>query len=240
MGCALHGRGDSRRTVGYAVWDGSLAEVQIRCSEYRGSTVPFSSCLNLTRSQFAIGQATAPAPIGQAAPFQPRFGPQPVVQMQNYQPARAGKKPARAGKKPVQIMRNPARAPPTNGHMQYGNAAKGMRPPAPAETDPVAHQDKLRSMLLGQQRLLAAQQALRSALPHQHVAHSPVKSQVVLPSLAKSPPRRTEGLNVIGGEVNGVNGHDQGGVTRGGRGRGRGSHPGRARGKGLAKSEVSA
>lgn len=233
MGCALHGRGDSRRTVGYAVWDGSLAEVQIRCSEYRGSTVPFSSCLNLTRSQFAIGRATAPAPIGQAAPFQPRFGPQPVVQMQNYQPARAGKKP-------VQIMRNPARAPPTNGHMQYGNAAKGMRPPAPAETDPVAHQDKLRSMLLGQQRLLAAQQALRSALPHQHVAHSPVKSQVVLPSLAKSPPRRTEGLNVIGGEVNGVNGHDQGGVTRGGRGRGRGSHPGRARGKGLAKSEVSA
>lgn len=172
-----------------------------RCSEYRGSTVSFSSCLNLTRPQFAVGHASTPAPLGQAAPFQPRFGPTPIVPMQNY-------KPAYASHKPVQIMRNPARAPSTNGHMQFGNAAKGIRPP-PAMTSSVKHHDKLQSTLLGQQRLLAAQQTLRAGVTpsHQHVAECPVRHQVALPSLAKSPPSLNGGLQGSGAGVEGVNGH---------------------------------
>ena len=206
------------------------AHKQLRCSEYRGSTVPFTSCLNLTVPQFAIGQATAPAPIGRITPFQPRLGPSPVVQMQNYQPARASNTP-------IQIMRNPARAAPANSHMEYGSAAKGVRPPAATtQATPMAHHDRLQSMLLGPPRLLADQQAVQATALHQYGARSPVNPQVGVPNLAKPPPRPTAAINGTGGVPDGANGHLNGDIAGVSGPRGRGLHSGRGRGRRAGKA----
>jgi hypothetical protein len=51
-----------------------------RCSEYRGSTVEFNSCLNLTNPQFvASTNPTAPKTSAPDTPFKPRSGPYPAV-----------------------------------------------------------------------------------------------------------------------------------------------------------------
>jgi 5'-3' exoribonuclease 1 len=158
-----------------------------RCSEYRGSTVAFTSCLNLTRPQFAVGGptgSTGPKTVGQTAPFQPRLGPQPAVQMQHYQPAVASRNP-------VAIMRNPARAPPANGNLQYGNAAKGIRPAA-AQPAAMGHHDRLASVLTGQQRSgqNVGSQPRQASQPGQHVAHHG-RPHAVVPVPAKSPVKNT-------------------------------------------------
>lgn len=66
-----------------------------RCSQYRGSTVEFTSCLNLTRPQFIAStnpkQPTAQQPT---SPFKPRFGPHPVIQPAQGQQAASGFRPA--------------------------------------------------------------------------------------------------------------------------------------------------
>ena len=82
------------------------------CSEYRGSTVPFKSCLNLRRPQFAMGSNSAPATTGQNAPFKPRFGPQPAVPMQAYRPATAAKHHPRTKDQPQSL--SPATLPTDN------------------------------------------------------------------------------------------------------------------------------
>jgi 5'-3' exoribonuclease 1 len=122
-----------------------------RCSNYRGSTVPFSSCLNLTNPQFAVGAKSQPAPVGGAAPFKPQIGPRPVVAPNNYQPSRPGRNPV--------IMQNPARhGQPANGNLHFGNAAKGIH--APAAQQQVSHHDRLAS-------------ALKGGAPRQHIAKGP-------------------------------------------------------------------
>ncbi|GFZ49564.1 5'-3' exoribonuclease 2 [Saitozyma sp. JCM 24511] len=204
-----------------------------RCSEYRGSTVAFTSCLNLTRPQFAVGGptgSTGPKTVGQTAPFQPRLGPQPAVQMQHYQPA----VPSR---NPVAIMRNPARAPPANGNLQYGNAAKGIRPAA-AQPVAMGHHDRLASVLTGQQRSGqgVGSQSRQPSQPGQHVAHHG-RPHAVVPVPAKSPVKNTTALpaptspKATNGHVDGAN--QQPGRGRGGA-RGRGG-PGRGRGRGAPR-----
>lgn len=112
------------------VWDSPFIGGETlsgRCSEHRGSIVPFASCLNLTRKQFAVGKSTAPKAVGREPAFQPRFGPQPVVPGQHFkanQNFRPQVNAASQGFRP---------RPPQQGQMQYGNAAQGIRPrPAPS------------------------------------------------------------------------------------------------------------
>ncbi|RDX57163.1 hypothetical protein OH76DRAFT_1334582 [Lentinus brumalis] len=101
------------------VWDAAFMSgttLGDRCSQYRGSTVEFWSCLNLTNPQFlASTNPNAPTHQQPKAPFKPRFGPHPSVQpAPGAQPA-SGFRPAphsyngfgRGG--PVHIMTNPNR-----------------------------------------------------------------------------------------------------------------------------------
>ncbi|KAI0707261.1 exonuclease II [Earliella scabrosa] len=66
------------------VWDApfmSGTTLGDRCSQYRGSTVEFWSCLNLTNPQFlASTNPKAPTQQQPKAPFRPRFGPHPSIQ----------------------------------------------------------------------------------------------------------------------------------------------------------------
>lgn len=208
------------------VWDVPFMggeTLQGRCSEYRGSTVPFTSCLNLTVPQFAVDEQTPSSAIGSRAAFKPQIGPRPALPMQNFQPGRAAKQP------PVSVMRNPARAPQTvtNG-VNYNQAARGVRPPPSAPAPKVPHGDRLQAILAGQERLLQAQRANSNISSHQppHVAHRP---HVVV-----SPKATANGLpHVQNGQASQANGHPHGdaGASRGrggrgrGRGRGRGGRP---------------
>ena len=73
----------------------SLTEFFSRCSPYRGSTVQFSSCLNLSNPQFIVSTHPKSAPPPRLnAPFKPRAGPYPAIQPVPGQPAATGFRPA--------------------------------------------------------------------------------------------------------------------------------------------------
>lgn len=113
------------------VWDtpfiggGSLGG---RCSEHRGSVAPFSSCLNLTRPQFAVSTAAQPKVVGQNPAFKPRIGPAPVVPGHNFRPANQTQHILNRPVQPVQAQRGPPAKLHQPGQGQYGNAAKGVKP----------------------------------------------------------------------------------------------------------------
>ncbi|KAH8831417.1 exonuclease II [Flagelloscypha sp. PMI_526] len=97
-----------------------------RCAQYRGSTVDFTSCLNLTEPQFiASTNPKAPPPPPNNRPvFKPQFGPRPAIQPTPGQQAASG---FRAGPAPnhqpaVQIMANPRRGATSyrGGHVNGG------------------------------------------------------------------------------------------------------------------------
>ncbi|KAF9269154.1 hypothetical protein L218DRAFT_851419 [Marasmius fiardii PR-910] len=99
------------------VWDvpfmsgGTLGN---RCSQYRGSTVDFSTCLNLSNPQFVTStDAKAPPPPQNTnSVFKPRIGPQPNVLPPQGQQGASGFKPspvAQSVNHPVSIMTNPNR-----------------------------------------------------------------------------------------------------------------------------------
>lgn len=120
-----------------------------KCSEHRGSTVPFSSCLNLSRPQFIVTQgAPVSKALGQNQAFKPRIGPSPVVPGQFFRPSASS-----SARPPVQLMTNPARGGASpKGNMQYGNAAKGLKPSAsaPAELNGTRnHHQDLQAVLNG-------------------------------------------------------------------------------------------
>ncbi|KAJ3572931.1 hypothetical protein NP233_g2767 [Leucocoprinus birnbaumii] len=88
-----------------------------RCSPYRGMTVEFNSCLNLSNPQFITStNPKAPPPPPVTTLFNPRFGPYPQIQPAPGQRAAAGFRPAPAQSQPagtahgIQIMSNPNRA----------------------------------------------------------------------------------------------------------------------------------
>lgn len=116
----------------------------LRCSTHRGSVVPFSSCLNLSRRQFAVTPNSAPRAVGLNAAFRPKFGPSPVVATQNFRPA-----PVLSGiRPPVQIMANPRNVRPAN----FGHAVQGIVRPVPnvaMQNGRVPHAQALRGALLG-------------------------------------------------------------------------------------------
>ncbi|KAI0052258.1 hypothetical protein FA95DRAFT_1483852 [Auriscalpium vulgare] len=83
-----------------------------RCSQYRGSTVEFNTCLNLSHPQFVTSVNPKAPPPAPNPPFQPRFGPHPAIQPRAGQQAASGFRAAPApsnGASPVHIMTNPNR-----------------------------------------------------------------------------------------------------------------------------------
>ncbi|KAG5645098.1 hypothetical protein DXG03_006912 [Asterophora parasitica] len=65
-----------------------------RCSQYRGSTVEFNTCLNLTNPQFVTSTNPKAPPPPQNPPFKPKFGPHPAVRPAPGQAAASGFRPA--------------------------------------------------------------------------------------------------------------------------------------------------
>ncbi|KAL0571703.1 exonuclease II Exo2 [Marasmius crinis-equi] len=122
-----------------------------RCSQYRGSTVDFSTCLNLSNPQF-VTSTDPKAPVQPAntnSAFKPRIGPQPNVLPPQGQHGASGFRPAPAtsSNAPVSIMTNPNRGGSRGGLFVRGGASAprggppnmngGPRYPAP--TSPTAN-----------------------------------------------------------------------------------------------------
>ncbi|KAL4264437.1 5'-3' exoribonuclease 1 [Pleurotus pulmonarius] len=89
-----------------------------RCSQYRGATVEFNTCLNLSNPQYVTStNPQAPPPVNNNPPFKPRSGPYPHIRPGIGQTPASGFRPAPAphnNHQPlVQIMSNP------NGHRTY-------------------------------------------------------------------------------------------------------------------------
>lgn len=83
-----------------------------RCSQYRGSTVEFNSCLNLSNPQFiASTSPNSTYPSRPNVPFKPRSGPYPAIQPAPGHQAVAGFRSASQSQHqpPVAIMSNPNR-----------------------------------------------------------------------------------------------------------------------------------
>ncbi|TRM64823.1 exonuclease II [Schizophyllum amplum] len=97
-----------------------------RCSLYRGSTVEFNTCLNLSNPQFvaSTNPKTPAAPARNGPAFKPQIGPRPVIQPGVGQQSASGFRPApqQQGGNPVQIMSNPNRG---------GRGGRGGPPPRP-------------------------------------------------------------------------------------------------------------
>ena len=83
------------RSVELHVFSHMHTDTGFRCSQYRGSTVEFSSCLNLSNPQFlASTNPKSPTVQKPSAPFNPQFGPHPTIKPGlGMQPA-AGFRPA--------------------------------------------------------------------------------------------------------------------------------------------------
>ncbi|KZV63884.1 hypothetical protein PENSPDRAFT_589169 [Peniophora sp. CONT] len=115
------------------VWDSTFlsgSTLNGRCSQYRGSTVDFNSCLNLSNPQFiASMQPNGPA-AAPSQPFRPRIGHNPAADNPAGYQAASGFRPApqRPGQAPVSIMANPnrgGRGGYANGRGRGGHAAGG-------------------------------------------------------------------------------------------------------------------
>ncbi|KAI0719397.1 exonuclease II [Cerioporus squamosus] len=142
------------------VWDAAFMSgttLGDRCSQYRGSTVEFWSCLNLTNPQFlASTNPKAPTHQQPQAPFKPRFGPHPSVQPgPGAQPA-SGFRPAahahngvhqngfgRGG--PVHIMTNPNRGRGGPGGVVRGGVPASKSAPTISENGSVNGHGKVAS-----------------------------------------------------------------------------------------------
>ncbi|KAG5652989.1 hypothetical protein H0H81_002814 [Sphagnurus paluster] len=76
-----------------------------RCSQYRGSTVEFNTCLNLTNPQFVTSTNPSAPPPPQNPAFKPRFGPHPTVRPAPGQAAASGFRPASSSA--AYVLRSP-------------------------------------------------------------------------------------------------------------------------------------
>lgn len=86
--------GDRYDFLSYFLTHRSISSHVTRCSQYRGSTVEFNSCLNLSNPQFvASTNPKVAARSGPTTPFKPRSGPYPAIRPTNGQPA-SGFRPA--------------------------------------------------------------------------------------------------------------------------------------------------
>ncbi|PCH42061.1 hypothetical protein WOLCODRAFT_73218 [Wolfiporia cocos MD-104 SS10] len=130
------------------VWDAAFMSgttLGDRCSPYRGATVEFTSCLNLSNPQF-IASTNPKEPTQQkpSAPFKPRFGPYPAVQPPPGQQAVAGfRHTPQTQAAPVHIMTNPNRGRDSfvNGHHPppvHPRGGPGHHPRGMSHAPPVA------------------------------------------------------------------------------------------------------
>ena len=130
----------------YVICDPSVTKLLnpcLRCSQYRGSTVEFTSCLNLTNPQFiASMNPKAPSQQKPTSPFNPRSGPYPAIQPAAGQQAASGFRPGPQ----VAIMANPnrGRGAHSNGRNNYWNGHTNgdhhnAPPPPPAANGSAAH-----------------------------------------------------------------------------------------------------
>ncbi|KAF8834775.1 hypothetical protein BDN67DRAFT_914238 [Paxillus ammoniavirescens] len=117
------------------IWDAPLMSggtLRDRCSQHRGSSIQFNSCLNLSNPQFIASTHPKSAPPPRPnVPFRPRAGPHPAIRPPPGQPAAAGFRPAPAPQRqhPVAGMTNPQR-----GHGgSYAAAASAPAPAAPSQ-----------------------------------------------------------------------------------------------------------
>ncbi|KAA1477178.1 hypothetical protein DENSPDRAFT_786203 [Dentipellis sp. KUC8613] len=121
-----------------------------RCSQYRGSTVEFNTCLNLTQPQFITSVNPKAPPQAPLPPFNPRTGPYPAIRPAPGQQAASGFRPAPQpanNQGPVHIMTNPNRGrggfvngrggPPAKHINGNGNAAARS-----SNDDSAGHQDE--------------------------------------------------------------------------------------------------
>jgi len=115
-----------------------------RCSQYRGSTVDFNTCLNLTNPQFVTStNPKAPPTVHNNTPFKPRFGQHPAITLPPGQIAPSGFRPAppvnsNQSPSPVHIMVNPNRG----GGAWRGNHVNGRGGPRSVVTqNPTTHVD---------------------------------------------------------------------------------------------------
>jgi len=98
MGRSVYVWSNIRRPVGilfsFALLRGILI-LRFSCSQYRGSTVEFNTCLNLSNPQFVSStNPKAPPPVRNEVPFKPRFGPHPAINPAPGQQSAAGFRPA--------------------------------------------------------------------------------------------------------------------------------------------------
>jgi Xrn1 SH3-like domain len=87
------------RSVLYQFPFNSFDNFANRCSQYRGSTVEFNTCLNLTTPQFVTSTNPKVQPAYPVSPpnppfFKPRFGPQPAIRPPPGKAAASGFRPA--------------------------------------------------------------------------------------------------------------------------------------------------
>ncbi|KAK7056414.1 exonuclease II Exo2 [Paramarasmius palmivorus] len=144
------------------VWDipfmsgGTLGN---RCSQYRGSTVEFNTCLNLSNPQFvtSTNPQAPPPPQNTNSPFKPRIGPQPNVLPAQGQHSASGWRPApgpgpAAAATPMSIMKNPNRGArggalyrgnrggnPSNGHADHSVSPSSQAHVPPATNGAHSH-----------------------------------------------------------------------------------------------------
>ncbi|PPQ70177.1 hypothetical protein CVT26_014453 [Gymnopilus dilepis] len=181
-----------------------------RCSQYRGSTVEFNTCLNLTNPQFVTStNPKAPPPVRNQVPFKPRFGPHPAINPQPGQLPAAGFRPAPQTNQPgrVHIMANPNR-----GGRGHPNGRGG--PPHVSHAQPI-----VAPALQTENNEAAQQKAPPTAFTNGNHVPAPMLSRGLNP-------RGRGGFvpGFRGGRGSGSNGDRGRGAPRGGfRGRGRGS-----------------
>lgn len=110
-----------------------------RCAQYRGSTVEFTSCLNLTKPQFiASTNPNSPTVQRPSQPFRPRIGPQqgssfqPGPQISIMSNPNRGRGRGRGGSAWAHGQQNQANSnnAPSNGH-QAGTNGRGGAPASP-------------------------------------------------------------------------------------------------------------
>ncbi|QRV74976.1 5'-3' exoribonuclease [Ceratobasidium sp. AG-Ba] len=199
-----------------------------RCSEYRGSSVPFDTVLNLSNPQFIQSNKARAPPESPKSRFAPRPGPLPAVQPRGGAASQAAFRPSSQG--PVRIMTNPARGRGWGQRVDDRSAARVLADPTPDANE--LHQRSIRDTFNIRGNAVRGRGGPPSASHHHPAPAHP-------PRILQAPvrPRQASGQTPATDTYpTSTNGHsDHGMPHRGGRGapRGRGG-PGRARGRGVA------
>ncbi|KEP50583.1 putative exonuclease Kem1 [Rhizoctonia solani 123E] len=211
-----------------------------RCTEYRGSSVTFSSVLNLTEPQFVqstnpqANRSRAPEPTSPNSRFAPRIGPHPHVAPRG----RGAFNAAGSGQPPVRIMSNPARGRGWARQTDDRSAARVLADPAPTSEE--LHQRGMRDAFNIRGGAGGSAPRGRGGLGYHPPPPMPTQNHPapthpprILARGRGGPPHAGPAVNGHGGSAPDeptTNGHGQGQGWRGRGGPGRGRARGRGRG----------